>query len=257
LVAFISPKWRQLLEFNRLLSFADIWKYRADWFEEPNNRRGGWSGVCQLELSDQAGNQLRVFLKRQENHVRRTWRHPLRGEPTFLREFEMLRYLQSCNVAMPAPVFFDSEMVEGKSRAILITEELVGYRPLDTVTEELFAQQRPAIATQRAIVRATASTVRKLHDARIHHRSLYPKHLFVRFQEQGDPDVAIIDLEKSRIKRTPALRTIYDLGTLNRHSKHWSNSSRLYFFKQYLGIEKLNPWTKLLCYLTFKRTHAK
>ncbi len=158
MVAFISPKWRQLLEFNRLLSFADIWKYRADWFEEPNNCRGGWSGVCQLELSDQAGNQLRVFLKRQENHVRRTWRHPLRGEPTFLREFEMLRYLQSCNVAMPAPVFFDSEMVEGKSRAILITEELVGYRPLDTVTEELFAQQRPAIATQRAIVRATAST---------------------------------------------------------------------------------------------------
>ena len=69
-----------------------------------------------------------------------------------------------------------------------------------------------------------------------------------------DPDVVVIDLEKSRIKLFPAIRALYDLATLNRHAKHWSKSRRLYFFKQYYGIDRLGLWHKLMCRLIVRRS---
>lgn len=258
MAVFIAPEREQLLKLNHLSSFDEVWQHQAEWFEEPNESRGGWSGVCRLGLKLPEGGQLGVFLKRQENHQRPTIQHPLVGEPTFAREFRMLRYLHTHNVPAPIVVFFGKKVIDGKPRGILMTEELAGFRPLDTITEEMFSNGSSSIAAQRLLLRGVAATVRKLHDAKIHHRSLYPKHLFVRQVvrqgEQVEPEVVMIDLEKSRIKLIPPLRTYYDLSKLNRHAKHWSKSSRLYFFKQYMGMKKLTPWAKFLCRRIIRRT---
>lgn len=254
---FISPERRQFLEASHLGNFDEAWAYRAEWFEEPNARRGGWSGVCRLGLPLPAGGELGVFLKRQENHQRRTWRHPLAGEPSFSCEFRMLRYAEAHGIPAPRPLFFGSEVVDGKPRGILLTEELAGYRPLEAVVRDLFAAGRPPLAEQRRLLRSVAAVVRKLHDARVQHRSLYPKHLFVRLRDSGDHDVAVIDLEKSRTTLIPAVRTVYDLATLNRHSAHWSRSARLYFLLQYLGLPRLTPWARLLCRWIDKRSRRK
>ncbi|HQR50032.1 MAG TPA: lipopolysaccharide kinase InaA family protein [Methylophilaceae bacterium] len=248
---FIYPAYRQLLESNHLASFDQLWSYQAEWFEEPNNRRGGWSGAGRVVLRLPDGGEAGVFLKRQENHQRPTLRHPLRGEPTFAREFRMLRFLQSRGVPAPVPVFFGQRA----ARAILVSEELAGFRSLEDVTEDLFADdKRPPLSEQRALLRGVAAMVRKMHDAGIHHRSLYPKHLFVNRKAAGDPLVAVIDLEKSRATLLATPRTIYDLATLNRHARAWSKTARMYFFKHYLGIERLSPWHKLLCRLILKRS---
>ena len=254
MAVFIAPEREQLLKLNHLARFDEVWRRQAEWFEEPNARRGGWSGVCRLGLDLPEGGQLGVFLKRQQNHQRRTFEHPFTGEPTFSCEFNMMRYLRQYGVPVLTPVFFGSETVDGNPRAILMTEELVNFQPLETLTEAMFADKRPSLAEQRLIIRGVAATVRQLHAARIQHRSLYPKHLFVRLREQNDPEVVIIDLEKSRMKFFSAMRTVYDLATLNRHAKYWSKTNRLYFFKQYLDIKKLTPWTKLICRCIYKRS---
>ncbi len=254
LAAFIAPEREQLLKLNHLGNFDEIWQHQAEWFEAPNERRGGWSGVCRLGLEQPEGGRLGVFLKRQENHRRLTLRHPIEGEPTFAREFGMLRYLHAHAVPAPNVVFFGKKMIDGKLCGILMTEELTGFRSLDIVTERMFTSGNSSETAQRLLLRGVAATVRKLHDAKIHHRSLYPKHLFVRQHEHAEPEVVVIDLEKSRIKYISFLRTYYDLATLNRHAKYWSKSSRLYFFKQYMGMEKLTPWAKFLCRQIIRRT---
>lgn len=253
MAAFIAPEREQLLKLNHLGSFDEIWQRKAEWFEAPNERRGGWSGVCRLGLELPGGGQIGVFLKRQANHRRLTLRHPIEGEPTFAREFRMLRYLDAQKVPAPQVVFFGKQVVEGKLCGILMTEELAGFKPLDVVTEEML-KGNTAITAQRQLLRSVALTVRKLHDAKIHHRSLYPKHLFVRQRSELAPEVVVIDLEKSRTKLILMLRTYYDLATLNRHARLWSKTSRLFFFKQYMGIKKLTPWTKFLCRQIIRRT---
>lgn len=244
---YISPERRQLLAAHRLAAVDDVWSLRAEWFEEPNVRRGGWSGVCRLGLTLPEGGELGVFLKRQENHQRRCWRHPLAGEPTFAREFRMLRYLQTQGVPAPVPLFFASQRVGGDARGMLMTEELAGYRPLDVVADELFAAGRPPLAAQRALLAAVARVVRRLHDAGVQHSSLYPKHLFVRLSNGAEPEVALIDLEKSRRTLLAERRTVHDLDSLNRHARHWSRSARLYFLLQYLGQPRLDARAKRLC----------
>ena len=238
---------------NQLNTFDLVWAYHQDWFEEPNNRRGGWSGVGRLELSTGEGT-CKVFLKRQENHQRRTLWHPIAGEPTFACEFRAMMYLQKRGVPVPVPVFFGKRTVDGQDRAILMTEELVGFKSLEDVTNELFSGGKANVSVQRRILRGTALAVKSMHAARILHRSLYPKHLFVRWPSESVPEVVLIDLEKSRIKWLPTIRTVYDLATLNRRTAHWSRTARMYFFLQYLGVSRLTRWQKLLCRLIVKRT---
>ena len=84
---FISDRWRPILAHNGLSAFDALWKLEAPWFEEPNHRRGGWSGVSRCELALPGDGSTGIFLKRQENHRARLWTHPVRGAPTFLREF--------------------------------------------------------------------------------------------------------------------------------------------------------------------------
>ena len=81
----------------------------------------------------------------------------------------------------------------------------------------------------------------------------YESSLVVGLKRSQDPDVVVIDLEKSRIKLFPAIRALYDLATLNRHAKHWSRSRRLYFLMQYYGIERLGWWHKLMCRLIVRK----
>lgn len=253
---FISPKWRPLLEANHLGSFDGAWEYRAEWFEAPNERRGGWSGVCRIALPLGDGSEAGFFLKRQENHQRRDWRHPVRGEPTFAREFRMLHYLQTHGVAAPQPVFYGSSLARGKARGILITEELAGYRPLDVVSAELFAM-RAAPARKRALLRAAARVVRQLHDAGVQHSSLYPKHVFVREPVDGEPQAALIDLEKSRTTLLAKRRMLHDLDALNRHAGPWSRSARLYFLLHYLGEPRLTPRVRAIWQALVQRASRK
>lgn len=47
---YIAEEWRDILVFNDLDSYEKVWALDAEWFEEPNYGRGGWSGVSRIEL---------------------------------------------------------------------------------------------------------------------------------------------------------------------------------------------------------------
>lgn len=251
---FISSERKRLLDANQLSEFDRWWECNSDWFEAPNNDRNGWSGVNRLSLKMPDGEALAVFLKRQQNYVRRTFLHPFTGESTFACEFKTILFLLKRGVPVPKPVFFEERSSSEGLKAVLVTEELTDYRPLDEVIQQLSAVDANSRQLKRALIRSVAQAVHKLHHARIQHRALYPKHLFVNITEPENPDTVIIDLEKARIKFLPIMRTLQDLGTLNRDLHHLSNTERLYFFKQYYGIKQLGFWTKMVFRLIRKRS---
>jgi len=252
LIAYISSKFSDMLTKNKLDTFERVWSYEVNWFEEPNERRGGWSGVGRIALNND-GQEIGAFLKKQDNHCRTSFLHPIKGVPTFQREFEMMHYLASKKILAPEVLFFGRNP-NGDLKTTLMTKELSGFMPLEALTEQLFQAKSPTLTQQKVVIKAVAQFARSLHDVSIQHRSFYPKHLFINTTNAQAPVVAVIDLEKSRINRIPFLRSLIDLSVLNRHAKYWSRSRRMYFYLEYLGLKHLTPYAKWLCRLIIKRS---
>ncbi len=254
MLTFVSEQFSALLKQNQLDTFDKVWNYQVNWFEEPNERRGGWSGVGRIELMQDDGKVLGGFLKKQDNHCRTSFLHPIKGVPTFQREFEMMRYLASKRINAPEVMLF-SRNPNGDLKTTLLTKELAGFVPLEELTEQMFANGRAPFAEQQQVIQAVAVFAQRLHAAKVQHRSFYPKHLFVNLTGNQSPQVAVIDLEKSRINHIAILRSIMDLSVLNRHAKYWSKSRRMYFYLQYLGLKRLTPFAKWLCRRIVKRSN--
>ncbi len=238
---YCPDNWQEILRHNHLDSFEALWQLQADWFEPPNQRRGGWSGVVRIELNLPDGGVETVFVKRQENHTRRTLLHPFSGEPTITSEIRNILALQEAGVPTLEPAYFGQRKVDGTWRAMLVTRELSGFRPMNKQMHRwLDDGWNNSIAVRRRFIDVLADAVRRMHDHRLAHNSLHPKHVFVRLVENGDPEVRFIDLEKMRYCITPRRAAKRDLDSLNRRGKFWSEADRLRFLKKYLGTKVLN-----------------
>jgi hypothetical protein len=237
---YLNDRWRGLLEHNGLAGFDALWDLEVEWFEPPNRDRGGWSGVARIELAGIDGGNEAFFLKRQENHTRHTVRHPT-GEPTFALEMRNILWLTSAGVPTLEPVYYGQRRVETGWRAILITQELDGFAPLSELTQKWQeAGWSDSMVKRRELIPVVADVVFKLHHARLVHHSLYPKHIFVRFPEQGSPQVRLIDLEKTRRAILPRRAARRELDSLNRRTRYWSWTDRMRFLRCYLGARRLN-----------------
>jgi hypothetical protein len=238
---YVDRQGRDLLEHNRLSDFDDLWELEVEWFEPLNHSRGGWSGVARIELQRPDGGMEAVFLKRQENHTRRTWRHPFGGEPTFASEMDNMKILQDIGVPSLQPLYYGQRKVNGVWRAILVTRELLGFVPLNVQMQwwqdEGWAD---SFGQRRALINVVADTLRRLHKNRVVHNALYPKHIFVSLPEHGSPEMRLIDLEKMR--RTPCVgyAARRDLDSLNRRSIINSQSDRMRFLQRYLKQSPLS-----------------
>jgi tRNA A-37 threonylcarbamoyl transferase component Bud32 len=237
-------KWQTILRHNNLDSFDALWDLQADWFEPPNERRGGWSGVSRCELALPEGGTVGVFLKRQENHITRTVLHPF-GMSTFIREIKNILRFKNAGIPGLEPVYFAVRKVDGDLRAILCTEALDGYEPLENLTEAWSKEGWPDRKKRRRLMQSIAAVMSRMHDHKIQHNCFYPKHIFVR--TTGDAiEVRIIDLEKAKVKLLRRYATFRDLYTLNRHAQHWSRTDRMRFFLTYLELDKLDADAKAL-----------
>ena len=252
LIMFQSAHYKTIFERHQLGGFTQLWHHTIDWFEEPNYRRGGWSGVGQLVLSQQGCNDLSVFVKKQQNHGRQTLWHPFSGEPTFRREFERLKYLEQKSILAPKVVFYGEQMIDGVGCAILITETLLDFEPLDQLTQQLLTFDQATRQRKRCLLKAIANASRRLHQSGVVHRAFYPKHIFVK-NAFTQAEVAFIDLEKSRFKQLSIFATYFDLAALYRHAEGWSHSDCLYFLLHYFQTPHLTPWLKFLCRMIVKR----
>ena len=254
---FLNQRWVDVLRHNDLMDFDAFWNLEAGWFEAPNQRRGGWSGVSRCELSVPARESCAVFLKRQENHKTFSWRHPIKGIPTFLREFRLIMHYKACGIPALEPVYFAQRLVAGGHRAILVTEELAGFTSLESQVQDWLKNGFPPATALRQHLQAVAVLSRRIHASKIQHNCYYPKHIFVRKNPEGGVDARVIDLEKSRRRPLSLLCTLRDLDTLNRHAPEFSRSDRLRFLKSYLGIGRLGPYAKWLWRRLAARALAK
>lgn len=217
------------------LNFDLLWHLYTNWFEEPNIRRGGWSGVIKhpIQIDSEA---VDVFIKRQENYLSKTLFHPFKGEATFYKEYRNIQRLTKKNIPTLNALFFGQR----GTKAILVTTALNDYEPLDIAALKLDRLQKRALLTE------VAKNLKLLHQYHYQHNCLYPKHIFVKYVD-GTWRVRFIDLEKLKwqlFKRNAIHR---DLITLYRHSdSNWSKKDRLFFFRAYQQEKKLSPRSKKL-----------
>jgi len=248
---FLAKRYQEIFSRLELNSFDKLWAKKIDWFEEPNHKRGGWSGVGHV-LLESGQDKLDVFIKKQKNHGRKTILHPKTGEPTFRREFKRLQFLEKHGVNAAKVIFYD-EQHQNSDKAILITEALVDYKSLETVLLEESLDKKLSLSQRRRLIKNVATLLRDFHETGLQHRALYSKHVFVKSIEKN-PEIALIDLEKARVNLFLLRRAYYDLSQLNRNIQYVTKSERLYFLLQYFRTNQLNWRLKKLCKQLIKRS---
>jgi len=236
---FVTEEWRALAAAKGLTDFDAVWQLEIGWFEEPNKRRGGWSGVSRFESASPESGATAVFVKRQQNHVSRTWRHPLRGITTFRREFENLQWLQDLDIPTLDVLYFAERVHDGDRQAILITRELTGYVSFQDYQLEWLEHGLPEPAVWRKLLYKLADIAQRMHLNHVQHNCLMPKHVFISHLE-GEMDIRVIDLEKAKRSVTVRHALFRDLDTFNRRAPCLSTSDRLRFLLAYCGEKRVN-----------------
>ncbi len=229
---FADDTAQNLLTANGLADFEALWALQVAWHEAPNERRGGWSGVGRHILHDGTA----VFLKRQDNHLCRTIRHPVRGIPTFYREYTNILRLQALRIGAVEALYYGDRDAGDHWRAILLTRALDGFVSLDEWNETHRTAPAPL---RQSVIAAVAQACARLHHHRLQHSCLYGKHLFVSRQTATDhstartDDVRFIDLEKLRLGFSRKGVSAHDLDQLMRHTPGWNEQDKAAFLAAY------------------------
>lgn len=208
--------------------FDRWWNTEGPWVEEPNFRRKGMSGV-QRVTHDGAT----VYVKRQTGHTFRSLRYPL-GRPTVLREGAALSRLDQLGVLAPKPIYCGARKIGGTWHGLLVTRELRGYQDLDTWYAEQAGKQLPE-KDHLAILQNLAVLLAKMHQARQQHGCMRSKHIFINSgnaEDGSEFSLALLDLEKSRPRKTSLNAARHDIPQLRRHSP-WSDAHWAFFLELY------------------------
>ena len=227
----LEPQWREQLASAGIGDFDAVWKLPIKLVDDPNRGRGGWSEVGYYPLPVPVEDVTAVYVKRQEDFSSFYWKKPVKGQPTFQREYQTLLWCLERELPVVRPVAFDVREQDGHTRAILITQALDDYISLDNM------QYINALGLRyrRKIIRHVACVVRKLHAAGLQHGCLYPKHIFVRPTEQNNEaiDVQLIDFEKAGPLSFWNKGVYRDLDSLNRRAYDYTLRDRLVFLSEY------------------------
>ena len=227
---YLHPAWRSRLEAAGWDRFEHVWDLDHEWVDELNHRRGGWGGVARHELTG-SGDPAAVFLKVHVGQASRSLRHPLRGQPTLARELSTLQRCRALGIACPEPVYYATRRIGGELRVLLATAELVDYQPLRTWLAQ-WELEPPSAPLRDAVIRETASLLRKLHAARFKVNAFTLDHVFVRLDPA--PQACLIDLERMKPTWQPGRTRVHDLATLLRSARKVRRTDRLRFLLAYL-----------------------
>ncbi|MEY3668512.1 MAG: hypothetical protein RL572_2052 [Pseudomonadota bacterium] len=211
----------RLLERVGLDSFEAMWELPREFVEPINQRRGGWSGVSELALPQQDGATGCWYLKRQEQQMRYSWRHPV-GAPTFRYEIDALRLglqQQWPSVELQA---FGLSCAGRRQRALLLT------RKIDWQTLASYESRPDDLQSVRAALTAIGRALFALHASGWQHGALFPKHMFVDL-EQGR--LQLIDFERARRRLFAADAACTDLTQLLRRTQ-WLEPALLHALLQ-------------------------
>ncbi|MCL6271617.1 lipopolysaccharide kinase InaA family protein [Sansalvadorimonas sp. 2012CJ34-2] len=206
-------------------NFRSLWNVNLQWFEAPNQRRKGWSGVCRMTLP---GRTSSFYIKRQENHNTKTLLHPLSGIPTYRRELCNIQRFHANEIPTVTPIYYGERIISGKHQAILITVALDGYLDIGSINRQ-GNDSRTIPALQEL-----GKVVRKMHDRGMAHYCLYPNHSFAKINGRA-ANIRLIDLEKARRDILESRRRFKDLECFMRHTEAFSLEAREKFISSYFS----------------------
>jgi heptose I phosphotransferase len=166
------------------------------------------------------------------------------------RERANLERAAALGVPVPQPLVAGADR-DHACHSILAVRELVGYLPLHQFIPMRFAGRdtKRVRVLRRHLTRRLADITHRLHSAQLYHCDLYLCHFFIRDSSQSDHplDVVLIDfmrlkhsmLQRWRVKDLAQLLFSSDLPGITR-------TDRLRFFKQYLGLPRLDDSARRL-----------
>lgn len=214
---FTDAAAERLFAHNSMREFDDVWSLKTQWFEPPNDARGGWSGASRVVLATPEGGTLAVFLKRQENHCTRTWRAPF-GVPTFRREYENILRLRSLGIPAVPALYYGEARRDGRYRAAIATVAMDDYLSLD-----VWLGENAEAARRQDVLTAIAHWAADFSRRRLQHGCLYDKHILVRkvpaAGRYAAEDICFIDLEKMRRRLTVRRAARSNVDQLVRRSR--------------------------------------
>ena len=234
---FVNKAVLGIFKKNKLANFQQIWNLELDWFEPVNKRRKGWSGVSQYTLIQNAF--LSVFIKRQQNHNTFNLFHPIKGIPTFQREYKNIRLLQALKIPTLVPLYYGERRLKDNCQAILITEALSNFQDMFNWYQN--CQHRPDKIIKKTLYQV-ARQIRFMHDQNVLHCCLYPNHIFIK-QDTIDAEsehaeanpIRFIDLEKVRQYRCNTYGRYRDLECFLRHAKIFAPKHLRYLLEAYFS----------------------
>jgi hypothetical protein len=245
---WVSPKLQPTLEEAGLLNIEEVSQREFDWFEAPNRRRGGWSGVSRIVLNPEApeSEQKAVFLKIQQNHFYIAPNTCFLKRLTFEREFAAMQAIHPHCEAIPEVVLFAKWEVNGDQGCVLITESLDDWHPLDRWLLGKHDAPAPDTDTLHRVLEAIATTAREINEAGWIHMCFSAKHLFAQEQADGSFKTKVVDLEKTRKRIGLGRRTVKDCSHFMRHTPHLSEDDKTHFLKAYFQTDTFTPEQKAL-----------
>ena len=211
---FYNTDYQSLFECEGFNNFESLWNYSGEWVEPINERRGGWSGVCRLEVPNSSEPPL--FLKRQENHNTKTFKHPFKGIPTYRREVKNIHRFKKHNIPTLDLIYYDERKFNNKYQAILISRALEDFEPLNEWITKANDNQL------NEMLRKLAEILQLMHSHGLMHMYLNTSSIFVRktkksLLERSIIDIRIIDLESVRIQPISKQRRFKDLRYMLEH----------------------------------------
>lgn len=251
---YLAKHWDNLLRFNGLDDFEALWDLALSPVDRLNRRGIGWSSVSRLELKDDEGRPVVVFLKRQENYKFRSLIFPAFKITSFEREMRNLARFRKKDIPAAEPVYFAKRRVKGHLRAILIMASLDGYLDLNQCLEMIQKDQNGFRKKDR-LIKALANVLRRMHQKGFLHGAMFGKHVFVKGSDDFSIiDVRLIDLEF--VRRHPN-RVLKDLSRLYMRTIDRNTHDCIRFLKYYTQQESVNQQVRKLAGRIRKRVERK
>ena len=176
-----------------------------------------YRSVSRLELRDDAGRPVVVYVKRQWGRgAARPWRDLWRlrwPELPARQEWQNAQTLRRAGIPVAEPLAFGCATGPEGPRSLLVFREVRGQSLAALLLEFPDGADRGPAARQRhAIARVVGAAVRRLHDAGFSMPDLYAKHVYIEEPESPEPRVVFIDPQ--RLRRCTPRRAVADLAAL-------------------------------------------
>lgn len=245
----IHPVANDIFAAHGLDSFEALWNYRGEAVEAGNTGRGGWSCVEKITCSHQ-GVAHTFYVKKQQNYTVRSWQFLFKKIPTLLKEQTVIKRFHALQIPTLETAYFGWRIAGNEQQAMLVTWELKDFYPLDSCLKQW---RTFSLDKKQAIIKAIASVLKRMHAHRVMHNCLYPKHIFVKWENEK-AQVALIDLEKTKSVPCRAIACRRDLDSLNRRAVGVGIKTRLLLIRHYSSEHHFSAKTRRLIRYLASRT---